>query len=108
MVLVTSDTSLTKEQLLQKLVEMDIEPKLEENTMNKRSYVQIAKIVHIIASDDDMDYLVDQCGAYIVSPMKCFFPKLGYSVLSKFPEKRYSLAWTDSMDFYVVGIASFS
>jgi hypothetical protein len=104
-VIVKMDKSLTKEQLIQKLLTMGVQHKLDEVKTNK--YASISQIVHIIATEEDMNYLVDKCGSCIVRPLPCLLSQLSYSVMVAFPKKRFCLAWTDSMDFYVVGMTSF-
>lgn len=100
------DSTITKQQvdeIFKKQEELGIHTHLDVIG----SHVQISDIVHIIGNKDMIDLLLIKCGKTIVDPVPCFYSSLYYLVVPIFPKKNFSLAWTDSMDVYVVGMLMF-
>lgn len=68
----------------------------------------ISDYVHILATEEALDRLIGKCGSTYIRITQCQGePSLCYTILRAFPgldEKNHEfrLAWTDSMDFYVV------
>ena len=68
---------------------------------------KIGQIVHVIATENNLNILIIKCGSSYIQPVPCLHSTLLlYCALPKFPnfeknKERFSLAWTDSMDFYV-------
>ena len=78
--------------------------RITTKNQNNITTVVIKDIVHVIATEEDLNKLIIKAGSTIIEPVKCFQGLLHYMVVPLFPKKGYNLAWTDSMDFYVVGI----